>query len=72
MSNLNPGLYNPNVSALAGLITSPYDYVSLSNFTASGNPQTIVYKSGGASGVTVATLTLAYDGSGNLTSVTKT
>jgi hypothetical protein len=29
------------------------------------------YKSGGAAGNIVATLTLAYDGNGNLTSVTK-
>ena len=31
----------------------------------------VVYKDGGAGGTTVATLTLAYDGSNNLTSVTK-
>jgi hypothetical protein len=38
----------------------------------SGNLTSVTYKTGGASGTTVATLTLAYDGSGNLTSVTKT
>jgi hypothetical protein len=31
----------------------------------------VVYKTGGSSGTTVATLTLAYDGNDNLTSVTK-
>jgi YD repeat-containing protein len=31
----------------------------------------VVYKSGGSSGETVATLTLTYDGNSNLTSVTK-
>jgi hypothetical protein len=38
----------------------------------SGNLTSVTYKTGGASGTTVATLTLGYDGSGNLTSVTKT
>jgi len=37
----------------------------------SGNLTSIVYKTGGSGGTTVATLTLAYDGSGNLTSITK-
>lgn len=37
----------------------------------SGNLTSITYKTGGAGGTTVATLTLAYDGSGNLTSITK-
>lgn len=36
-----------------------------------GNITSITYKTGGSSGTTVATLTLAYDGSGNLTSITK-
>jgi hypothetical protein len=31
----------------------------------------VVYKDGGSGGTTVATLTLAYDGSNNLISVTK-
>jgi hypothetical protein len=37
----------------------------------SGNLTSVTYKTGGSSGTTVATLTLGYDGSGNLTSVTK-
>jgi hypothetical protein len=35
------------------------------------NLTSITYKTGGSSGTVVATLTLAYDGSNNLTSVTK-
>lgn len=58
--------------AIAGLVTDPYDYVSVGNFTANDDPQTIIYKTGGAGGTTVATLTLVYDGSNRLTSVTKT
>lgn len=53
-----------------GIGIPPYDYVSLTNYSGT-NPQTITYKVGGASGTTVATLTLTYDGSGNLTSITK-
>lgn len=51
-----------------GLSIPPYDYVSLS-YTGE-NLTGVVFKTGGASGTTVATLTLAYSGS-NLTSVTK-
>ena len=46
-----------------------YDYVSCS-YTGS-NLTGAVFKSGGASGTTVATLALTYDGSGNLLTVTK-
>lgn len=37
-----------------------------------GNLTSITYKTGGAGGTTVATLTLTYDGGGNLTAMTKT
>lgn len=52
-----------------GLEIPSHDYISLS-YTGS-NLTGVVYKDGGAGGTTVATLTLAYDGSGNLTSVTR-
>lgn len=47
-----------------------HDYRAL-GYT-SGNLTSVTYKTGGASGTTVATLTLGYDGSGNLISLTKT
>lgn len=47
-----------------------HDYRAL-GYT-SGNLTSVTYKTGGAGGTTVATLTLGYDGSGNLTSLTKT
>jgi hypothetical protein len=53
---------------LPGLNIPPYDYVSLS-YTGS-NLTGVVYKTGGSSGSTVATLTLAYSGT-NLVSVAK-
>lgn len=52
----------------SGLRIPAYDYVSLSP---ADLPTTITFKSGGAGGTTVATLTLVYDGSGNLSTVTK-
>lgn len=58
---------NPSIAGFN--ITTPYDYISL-GYTGN-NITTVVYKSGGASGNTVATLTLAYSGS-NITSVTRT
>ena len=51
------------------LVQSEYDYISL-GYTGS-NLTTVVFKTGGASGTTVSTLTLSYTGS-RLDSVTKT
>lgn len=55
----------------SGLVTSAFDYISLSNYDASGNVGTVVYRNGGVIGTIVATLTLTYDASGNLTSISK-
>jgi hypothetical protein len=57
-----------SAASIAGMAIPPNDYISLS-YT-SGNLTGVVYKSGGSSGTTVATLTLAYSGS-DLISVTK-
>lgn len=51
------------------LVPAAYDYISL-GYTGS-NLTTVVFKTGGSGGTTVATLTLAYTGS-QLDSVTKT
>ena len=59
---------NP-IPTIEGLSIPEHDYIALS-YTGS-NLTGVVYKSGGSSGTTVATLTLAYDGNNNLTSVTK-
>jgi len=55
---------------VSGIEVPEYDYIALSNYV-TGGPQSVVYKRGGAGGVTVATLSLTYDGSGNLLTVTK-
>jgi hypothetical protein len=46
-----------------------HDYIS--NTYTDGNLTSVAYKSGGAGGVVVATLTLTYDGSGNLLTVAR-
>jgi len=62
-------LIKANSTKVPGFSLPAYDYISCS-YTGS-NLTGVVYKSGGSSGSTVATLTLTYDGSNNLTSVTK-
>jgi hypothetical protein len=69
-----PGVSNlttiaSNTAKVPGFSLPAYDYISCS-YTGS-NLTGVVYKTGGSSGTSVATLTLAYDGSNNLTSVTK-
>lgn len=58
-----------NLQAINSLTPTTYDYISLSYTGA--NLTGVVYKLGGSGGTTVSTLTLGYDGSDNLTSVTK-
>jgi hypothetical protein len=57
------------LAVVAGLSIPEHDYIALS-YTGT-NLTGVVYKTGGSNGTTVATLTLAYDGNDNLTSVTK-
>jgi hypothetical protein len=62
--------YFPAVQAtVAGLEIPAHDYISLSYTGA--DLTGVVYKDGGSGGTTVATLTLTYDASGYLSSVTK-
>lgn len=55
--------------AIPGLAIPEHNHVSMT-YTGS-NLTGVVYRQGGASGTVVAALTLGYDGSGNLTSITK-
>lgn len=62
-------VYQQRVRVLGGFLIPSYDYVS---FSYTGSDITgVTYKTGGASGTTVATLALAYSG-GNISSVTRT
>lgn len=53
------------------LLDTAYDYVAMSNPDGNGNYQTFTYKTGGSGGTTVRTLTYTYDGSSNVTSITR-
>lgn len=55
----------------SGLVSENFNYISLS-YDSSDNLTGVVYKTGGSGGTTVATLTLTYDNSNNLETVTKT
>ena len=57
------------VNILNTLVTQNYDYISCS-YTGD-NLTGVVFKTGGSTGTTVATLALTYDGSNNLLTVTK-
>ncbi len=64
----NPVPVSGVVNTLTGLEIPDHDYIAL-GYTGS-DLTNVTYKTGGSSGTTVATLTLAYSG-GNLVSVTK-
>ena len=74
LMNVAGAIINPatedTLEKIAGFNIPKYDYQSL-GYT-SDNLTTMVFKTDGASGTTVATLTLAYDGDDNITSITKT
>lgn len=67
--NIADGSYILPVVNTAQLIPFAFDYVSLS--PTGTNPTTIVYKTGGSGGTTVATLTLTYDANNNVQTVTR-
>ena len=63
-----------NAKLAASLVPEAYDYIALT-YVAAGNGvgeiETVIYKTGGAVGTTVATLTLAYNGDNKLSSTTR-
>ncbi len=59
------------VRDLNKLVPVEYDYISLTYVGATDNVATVTYKTGGSGGATVAVLTLTYDGSSRITSVTR-
>ena len=67
-ASIVPGLYSAE-AVTSNLSIPEHDYVSCT-YTSS-NLTGVVFKFGGASGITVATLVLTYDGSNNLLTVTK-
>lgn len=85
MTMLDPGqvtrsVYDETNNALkvkgiaGGLVTEPYDYIALTYVVAgngAGEIETVTFKSGGSGGTTVAVLTLTYDATNKLSTVTK-
>lgn len=63
------------IQKLIGFEIPAHDYIALT-YVAAGNGageiETVVYKSGGSGGTTEATLTLAYNGDDEISSITKT
>lgn len=64
-----------NARLAGNLVPEAFDYLALTYVTVGngiGEIETVVYKTGGSGGTTVATLTLAYDANDKLSSVTRT
>ena len=63
-----------SLNAIAGLVPSAYDYVACTYVSAgngAGQVEVATYKTGGSGGSTVATLTLTYDSSNRIATITK-
>ena len=71
----NPIATEAQLDKLIGFEIPAYDYIALT-YVAAGNGvgeiETVVYKTGGSGGTTVATLTLAYNAANEISSITKT
>ncbi len=70
-----PNTFIGEQTVVEGLSISPHDFISMT-YAGTGNagaddPTTIVYKIGGSSGRTVATLTLTYAAAGRVSTITK-
>jgi hypothetical protein len=63
-----------NIVSPSGLIDVEFDYIALT-YVAAGNGageiETATYKTGGSGGTTVATVTITYDASDRIATVTK-
>lgn len=68
-TNIKTGRYSAK-QVESGLSVPEHDYIQMTNNLA-GNPTQVVYRNGGPSGTIVATVTMTYDGSGFLTSVSR-
>ena len=60
------------LQALNSLVPSVYDYVGNFVYDVDSNLTSVTFRLGGAGGAIVCTLTMTYDGSNRITSVTRT
>lgn len=75
LNNIEADIDAINARMAGSLTNVAYDYIALTYVTVGngiGEIETVVYKTGGSGGTTVATLTLAYDANDKLSSVTRT
>jgi len=73
-TSLTDGQVAQKTVNLASLVTEPYDFIQLTYVSAGngiGEVETVTYRQGGSGGTIVATLTLTYDGSDNLDTITR-
>lgn len=68
----NASLSSLDAKIASSDVSEDYDYRAFSYVGATQKIDTIVYKTGGSGGTTVATQTFGYDGSDRLTSIAKT
>lgn len=68
----SPGTQPWLVRNVSQLIAVAFDYINVTYVAGTQDIDTVVYKTGGPSGITVATVTCSYDGDGRLTGVTRT
>ena len=60
------------VAELNKLIPAQYDYIEVITKNSDGCPTLVEFKTGGAGGILIATLTIVYDIDGDLASVART
>lgn len=65
-------LTNGALPTVSGLVPKVYDTIQITSYNANNDPLIVVYRTGGASGTIVATLTITYDASNNITEVVRT
>lgn len=74
LSNIEADIDSLNARLAGNLVPETFDYIALT-YVAAGNGvgeiETVTYRTGGAAGSIVATLTLAYDASNRLANVTR-
>lgn len=74
LDNIEADIDALNARLAGNLVPETFDYIAIT-YVAAGNGtgeiETVTYKTGGAAGTTVATLTLAYDASDRLNAVTR-
>jgi len=71
LNNVEADTLSMKLKTASSLVSEPHDYIALTYVGITTDIATATYKLGGAAGTLVATLTLGYDGSNRLTSVTR-